>query len=219
MKQLTEKGREQWLQADFDNLVDVQLYAPQQDQLWRRVKGTKILKRGQLAVLQQLAIWRESRAKDSNRPRKWILPDDVLVDIARRCPSTLEALEKNRGWSNYIKKYAQDILQIVAKAKAIPEALWPDAGRSKPLTVDQEALVDLLMSIVKIRARENDVTPAALITRKELENLVLGERNLEVLTGWRLALIGQELLDCLDGNKTVSVQHHKIVINDSELTK
>ena len=215
LKRLTEKGREQWLQPDFENLTDKSLYAPDPEHLWKRVKGTRILKRGQLAVLQQLTIWREQQARESNRPRKWVLPDDVLVDIARRCPSSIEALEKIRGWSNYIKKSSNEILALVKKAIALPESQWPITERPTHLTVEQDALVDLLMSVVRIRALENDVTPAVLITRKEIESLVLGERNLAVFTGWRQELIGKELLACINGKKLITIKQHKIVITDN----
>ena len=214
LQRLTDMGREQWLQTDFDSLTDKRLYAPEQEQLWKRVKGTRILKRGQLAVLQQLTMWREQRAKEFNRPRKWVLPDDVLVDIARRCPGSMEALEKIRGWSNYIKKSANEILKLIEDAKSLPESQWPVTERATPLTVEQEALVDLLMSVIRIRALENDVTPAVLVTRKDLENLVLGERNLDVLSGWRQELIGRELLECINGKKLIAIKQQKIVITD-----
>jgi len=214
LKRLTEMGREQWLHTDFDSLTDKSLYAPEPQQLWKRVKGTRILKRGHLVVLQQLAMWREQRAKESNRPRKWVLPDDVLVDIARRCPGSMEALEKIRGWSNYIKKSANEILKLIEKAKSLPESQWPVTERAMPLTVEQEALVDLLMSVIRMRALENYVTPAVLITRKDLENLVLGERDLAVLSGWRQEFIGRELLECINGKKLITIKQQKIIISD-----
>jgi ribonuclease D len=212
-RRLFEKGREQWLQVDFDSLTDKRLYAPHPEELWRRVKGTRILKRGQLVVLQQLTMWREQRARELNRPRKWILPDDVLVDIARRCPGSMEALEKIRGWNNYTKKYASDILTVIKQTKSIPESQWPVAERATSLTIEQEAIVDLLMGVVRMRAVENDVTPAVLVTRKELENLVLGERNISVLSGWRREFVGHELLQLLDGDKSVSISGHKLIIS------
>lgn len=215
-ERLSKKGREQWLQVDFDSLTDKRLYAPHPEQLWKRVKGTRILKRGQLAVLQQLTIWREQRAKELNRPRKWVLPDDVLVDIARRCPGSVEAMEKIRGWNNFIKKHANEILAVIKQAKSIPESQWPVAERPTPLTTEQEAIVDVLMGVVRMRAVENDVTPAVLVTRKELESLVFGERELNVLNGWRREFVGHELLQCLDGNRCISISGKTLIISDSK---
>ncbi|WP_455223148.1 ribonuclease D [Kaarinaea lacus] len=216
LQRLSEKGRDLWLQKDFENLTDKSLYAPHPEQLWKRVKGSRILKRGQLTVLQQLTIWREQRAKELNRPRKWVLPDDVLVDIARRCPASIETLEKIRGWGNYIKKQASEILSVVRQARSIPDSQWPVSDRATILTTEQEAIVDLLMSVVRIRAVENDVTPAVLVTRKELESLVSGERSINVLAGWRRELVGAELLQCLEGKKQISVSGHKLVVSNVE---
>lgn len=216
LQRLSEKGRELWLQTDFETLTDKSLYAPDPEQLWKRVKGTRILKRGQLTVLQQLTKWREQRARELNRPRKWVLPDDVLVDIARRCPASIEALEKIRGWSNYIKKQASEILSVISQARSIPESQWPVSERVTTLTTEQEAIVDLLMGVVRMRAVQNDVTAAALVTRKELESLVSGERDISVLAGWRRELVGDELLQCLDGKKLISISGHKLVVTDVE---
>jgi len=213
-QRLSEKGRALWLQTDFENLTNKNLYAPDPDHLWKRVKGTRILKRGQLIILQQLTIWRELRAREFNRPRKWILPDDVLVDIARRGPVSSETLEKIRGWSNYISKYAEEILAVVKNAKSIPESQWPVSEHATTLTSEQEAIVDLLMGVVRTRAVENDVTAAALVTRKELENLVSGDRNLNVLKGWRNELVGGELLKCLEGKKSISIAGYRLLISD-----
>jgi len=213
-QRLSEKGRALWLQPDFDNLTDNKLYAPDPNHLWKRVKGTRILKRGQLTVLQQLTIWREQRAREFNRPRKWVLPDDVLVDIARRCPGTADALQKIRGWNNYISKYAEEIMAVVKNAKSIPESHWPVSERATTLTAEQEAIVDLLMGVVRTRAVENDVTPAVLVTRKELENLVSGDRNVNVLKGWRNELVGSELLNCLEGKKSISIAGYRLAISD-----
>ncbi|HEY5601908.1 MAG TPA: ribonuclease D [Gammaproteobacteria bacterium] len=215
-QRLTEKGREQWLQTDFDSLTNTRLYAPEPQQLWKRVKGANILKRGQLAVLQRLSMWREQCAKELNRPRKWVLPDEVLVDIARRCPASVEALEKIRGWNNFMKKNADAILAVIEQAKSIPESQWPAVERTQPLSAEQESIVDLLMSVVKLRAFENEVTAAVLVTRKELESLVLGECAIGVLSGWRLEFVGNELLQCLEGKKRLSISGRKLVVTDAK---
>ena len=214
LQRLQERGREQWLQEDFDKLTDIKLYEPDLEDLWRRVKGTRILKQRQLAVLQQLAVWREQRARELNRPRKWIMSDDIIVDLARRSPSSLEALEKIRGWNSSIKKSAAEILDKIMFAKSLPEQQWPVADQLQTLTVQQDAMVDLLMSVVRVRALENDVTPAALVTRKDLEHLVVHRDGATVLTGWRYELVGKELLQCLNGEKIITIRNDKVVIDD-----
>ena len=216
MQRLREKGRDEWLQADFESLADINIYAPAPDQVWKRVKGSKLLKRGQLVVLQQLASWREQYAKQSNRPRKWIIPDDVLIDIARRCPTSVEAMEKIRGWNSYTKKFANDILQQIQHAKSIPEDRWPSLEHAAVLTVEQDAMVDFLMGIVRMSALKNDVTPALLATRKDLEHLVLGRKDINVLSGWRYELAGKELLEFLNGKKAIVVEENHIVVIDDE---
>jgi ribonuclease D len=70
------------------------------------------------------------------------------------------------------------------------------------------------MGVVRTRAVENDVTAAALVTRKELENFVSGDRNVNVLKGWRNELVGDELLKCLEGKKSIAIAGHRLLISD-----
>ena len=210
MKKLSELGRESWLQADFDNLTDLKLYAPQKDNLWKRIKGTRILKRNQLAVIQQLAIWREEKAIKSDCPRKWVVPDDAMIDLARRMPNTVDAMEQLRSWKSYLKKYADELLTLIKTASQLPESEWPSQARNNHLSVKEEALVDFLMGIVRLRAIANDVTPTVLATRKDLERLVLHETDIAVLTGWRKELVGQDLAQFLNGEKTIRIEKDEI---------
>ena len=210
MQQLIELGRELWLQADFENLTDKELYAPHRDNLWKRIKGTRILKRNQLAVIQQLAIWREEKAQSKNCPRKWVIPDDVMIDLARRLPSTVDAMERLRGWKSSMNKYADDLLEQINTAKQMPESEWPVHEKGVSLSVQQEALVDFLMGIVRLKAIENGVTPAVLATRKDLERLVIKQNDVAVVKGWRFELVGNDLQAFLQGSKTIRIHRDKI---------
>ena len=210
MQQLVELGRESWLQADFENLTDKELYAPHRDNLWKRIKGTRILKRNQLAVIQQLAIWREEKAQSKNCPRKWVIPDDVMIDLARRLPSTVDAMERLRGWKSSMNKYAQALLEQINAAKQMPESEWPVLEKGVSLSVQQEALVDFLMGIVRLKAIENGVTPAVLATRKDLERLVIKQNDVAVVKGWRFELVGNDLQSFLQGSKTIRIHRDKI---------
>jgi len=197
---LQEKGRSNWLDQDFNHLADVNVYAPPLDNLWKRVRGVQTLKDIQLAVLQGLCRWRELLARQLNRPRRWVVGDEVLIELARKMPTNLTALEKIRGYNNSLKKNATAVLAEIQAACALPEDKWPGDQRAKSLAPDKEALADILMAIVRVRAQQNGVTPAVLATRKDLEAILMGGNNASVLSGWRYELAGKAIGGFLSGD-------------------
>jgi len=206
VKQLRTKGRLDWLTEDFTALSDTRTYLLPPEKLWKKVKGTQRLKPEQLAVLRELAIWREERARHSNRPKRWVLKDEVMVDIARRMPEDLVAMEKIRGLeAGLIQKQGEVLLAHIVKARATPPASWPQPSTDKRLTPAQDALVDLLMAVLRAQGAEHDVSPALLATRKDLEAMVRGEDEVAVLHGWRGELAGHVLQSVLDGDAAVRV--------------
>ena len=96
-QQLQHQERENWLQEDFSYLVDPETYSVDPSREWQRVKGHQRLKGVELAVLQVLAAWREREAQKLDRPRRWILKDQLMLDISRRRPKQKQQLEKIRG--------------------------------------------------------------------------------------------------------------------------
>lgn len=210
---LNAKGRMDWLQEDFNALTDVATYASADSELWRRVKGAQKLKGVQLAVLSGLAVWREQRAQASNRPRRWIMKDEVLCDIARRRPEDTAGLEKIRGLENrVIQQQGETLLKVITDAKNISSESWPLRAEGKRLTPAQDALVDMLMAVVRVRGVENEVSPVLLASRKELESLVIGSTNSQVLHGWRGELAGHDLQAILAGEKTLAVSNGNLVL-------
>ena len=97
VQRLSDLGRLDWLDEDFAELTRPQLYQNEPQQQWQRVSGVQKLKGVQLAVLQQLAAWREQQAQQQNKPRKWILSDDILLVLAMQTPNKTEQLERVRG--------------------------------------------------------------------------------------------------------------------------
>jgi ribonuclease D len=213
LAQLSEKGRLEWLQIDFDEMSDRSTYAPHPDDLWKRVRGAQKLSSPQLAVLRGIAVWREERAQASNRPRRWILKDEVMVDLAKRSPTNLENLAKIRGIEErLLNRHGDALLKIIAAAKATDSASWPTKSKGRRLTSEQDAVVDLLMAVLRLRGNENDVSPALLASRKQLEALVAGESDVPVLHGWRAELAGHDLQAVLVGNSVVRVADGALVV-------
>jgi len=203
---LAAKGRSRWLDEDFAQLTDVNAYAPAEDDLWKRVRGSQKLKGAQLAVLRELARWREQRARDSNRPRRWILKDEVMVDLARRRPGDIAGLEKIRGLeASIVRRHGEALLTLIDAAQKSDPAGWPTRPAGKRLTPAQDALVDLLMAVLRSHGAAQDVSPALLAGRKDLEALVRGETDRPVLHGWRGELVGHALQSVLRGESVLRV--------------
>jgi len=144
-------------------------------QAWRRVKGISRLKGASLAVLQALAAWREQRAQDKDLPRGWLLKDEVMIDLARHRPASPEALGTVRGVSErLVSRHGAELLALMAQAAARNPEPLPEVGRHERLEPAQDALVDVMMAVVRISAQEHALNPAVLASRRQLEALVLG---------------------------------------------
>ena len=212
-RRLREKGREDWVQADFDALVDVATYAPPVADLWKRVRGNQQLKGRQLAIAQALAEWREAQARRVNRPRRWVLKDDVIIDIARRAPRDLATLGQIRGLEGRtLERHGETLLNLVETACQLPREAWPQRPKTVRLTPQQDAVVDLMMAIVRTRGAEHDVSTALLGNRKALEALVAGAEDSPLLQGWRALLVGRDLQALLAGERRLRVADGRLVI-------
>jgi ribonuclease D len=213
---ITEKleslGRERWLQEDFAELENPATYSIDPDNMWQRIKGNQHLKGIQLAILQKIAAWREQQAEQANRPRRWILKDEILIELARRQPHDIKALERIRGLEpGSIKRNGETLLNLIAQAKELPKEEYPKAKkRSKPLNPNQEAMADLLQCCLRLVAEQEEITPSALAGRKDLESLIVGNGDTELLHGWRKSLVGNILLDVLKGEIRPEIENGKL---------
>lgn len=212
---LQEHGRIEWLADDFARLTDPETYAAHPNEAWRRVKGGNRLRGVQPTVLQQLAAWREEQAIRQNRPRRWIIKDDPLLDLARQMPNTLEKMGRIRGLEpGVLKQNGAALLALIKQAQTTPKEQWLTIEQGSRLSVDQEPLVDLLMALLKERCREQQITASAVAGRRDLELLVMGEHDLPLLHGWRAAIAGKSLLTLLEGRHTLSVEGGRLAMKD-----
>jgi len=193
------------LDEDFAILTSSDTYKSDPDNSWRKVKGFGRLKGLQLAILQKLAAWREQRAIKSNRPRRWILKDDILLDLSKLGPESIDKFSMIRGFeANTISRYGEAILAEIKQAKTIDKAQWPVLKKTKPLSQQQNAIVDALMALVRKYCDEQSIAPVAVASRKEIERMVAGETDLPILQGWRNEIVGHHLKDFLDGKLSIT---------------
>lgn len=214
--QLEALGRLTWPEADFAELLNPTLYDPPPDQAWQRIGGAQQLRSRQLAVLQSLAAWREETARGLDLPRGWVVKDEVLVDLARLSPKTPEELKRIRGLEERtLKRWGNTLCDLVRAAQdRTPQAL--DAKTRPPRrSPEQEALLDLLGAVVRLRAAQHTLNPAVLAGRKDLEQLLDQPEQSKLLQGWRRPMAGEELAAILRGECRITVadgrlhvQHH-----------
>ncbi len=216
-RQLQDKGRIDWLDDDFADLTDVRNYDRMAEEAWRRIRGIRVLKGIQLAALMELATWREHRAREFDRPRKWVLRDDVLIDLARHLPGNLEELAKIRGLDTRTRqRLGSDILRALERARKMDPAAWPSLGFRFTPTAAEEALIDAMMAVVRQCGISNGISPAALSSRRDLEQLISGKGDQPVLHGWRGRMVGQHLVNFLDGRLELKVRNRILELQSTE---
>ena len=211
---LAARGRIEWLDAEFARLTDPARYSPPVEDAWRRLKGAERLPERGRAVLQALAAWRETTARERDVPRGRIARDDVLIDVARAQPATRKQLQRLRSVrGGTLERYGERLLEIVAEAAGRTAPKLATRGRTAaPLDAAGEALVDALSAAVRLRAAEVDLNPATLASRKELGRIAAGEPATEVLAGWRAGVVGADLQRLVDGAASLRVAGAGLVL-------
>jgi ribonuclease D len=195
-EELARLGRLEWLREELAPLGDAGALAPEPGNAWLRIRGLRGLDPGRERLARALGAWRERRASEADRPRGWILDDAVLREIVLRVPRTPEALAQIPAIpAGVVKRCGAELLAEV-EAAAIPDPPPSAPGRARPDPA-KAALVKKLSGIIQVVARELNLVPEVLATRRDLERLADGARDGAVLRGWRRAQFGERLLASL----------------------
>ena len=199
-------GRLAWIEKDLAALERVENYAVDFDQLWQRLKGVQKLKGEKLWIASELCRWREQVAQRQNRPRRWIVKDEALVDIARRKPASAAELAQIPDLpEKTARRHGDELLQIVRAAARVDPQDYPRHDRTLRLDDAELALGDCLMGLCRAIAADNGVALATLATRKDVDKLVANRRSSRLLQGWRFAMAGEKLLAFMHGQARIGV--------------
>jgi len=211
-KQLEKKSRVNWVKQEMEILTDPETYMMRPSDAWKRVK-IRSDKPQVLAILKNLAEWRETMAISKNLPRGHIVKDDVLANIAIYQPKNKDALSRIRGVpANITKgKYGPIIFDLVKDALNSPKNKWPVPQKHVPLPNELSPLLEMLKLLLKINCSENNVAPKLIANNKDLEKVALGE-NEDVLCmkGWRFEIFGQDALALKEGKISLGLKDNKI---------
>lgn len=198
MKDLETKNRTHWLEEECDQLLLVSNYVIAPDQAWKQVKGAGKLSAKQFYYVQNIAAWREQAAQTKNLPRRWVLPDPAIIELARIKDFSGTSI------SQCLQEYAPKSMRHAEKLATIlqqPISAEAEANFSQPvdrrLNREQRNLVNTLIEFTRNRSEKIETSSSILANRKSLVDLVLGHQS-KVATGWRKPEIGNELIRLIE---------------------
>lgn len=204
-ERLQAMGRTEWVHEEWQAMSDPNAYRRVNPRdAFRRIGGANRLRPAQLAVLRELADWREREALRRDRAAPLVMKDAILLELARRTPQTLAEMREIRSiQGREIERYGEPMLAAIGRGKATPRADWPQLLERTALSGAETSLVALLQAWLKARAETLDIAPNYLATSAELQELVTAtpeERQASpLLKGWRRRLIGKEVIALVEG--------------------
>ena len=211
---LERDGRLPWLADDFARMSDPSCYEVVPEAQFLRLKRISSLSRRQLGVLMHVAAWREREAMRRDLPKRWVVGDETLVEIARRRPTSAADLADIRGLN--VRSLGEGVAGLIAAVLAgldMDDDDLPRIDRKPRAIVDVEGVVELMGALVRVRASEHGIAVPLLATRADLEHLAAGERDGNaLLSGWRKAIVGDDLVSLVDGALALSVADGKVVV-------
>ncbi len=206
-ERLEATGRTEWLQEEQSVLTDPATYNNDVFSIFWRVKGVTKVKGKHLAALRELAAWRECAAKSRDIPRRRMISDDAILEIARRSSLSLNTMERMRGINTgFIKRFGEEIIQVWQQGMDMPEADWPTQKSRRHNHTGTDLRLEMLDTLVRLKAEEGEIASSILANKSELSELASwGYRckdeppEVACLHGWRYKLVGHDLLRLLRG--------------------
>lgn len=197
---LARSGRLPWLDEEFSILTDPATYLIDPENAWKRLK-TRTNSGKFLAVVRELARFREIHARNNNIPRSRVMKDDALLEVASTRPQSHKDLNRSRLLLREARKgdIADGILEAVkAGIETLPEN-QPKPDRSRENLQVNPALADLLRVLLKAKSEELGVAQKLIATSSDLDEIAAGLRDVAALKGWRRKAFGDDALNLYDG--------------------
>ncbi|MFC4171672.1 ribonuclease D [Microvirga sp. GCM10011540] len=213
--QLKKNGRLEWLSEEMSVLTSPETYQADPDNAWRRLAG-RLRKSKEVAVLMEVAAWREREAQNRDVPRGRILKDDALIDVAVSAPRSVEALGRLRSIPNGFERSrtGADIIEAVERGLTRDPATVPMPERSRGRGA-AGAVVELLKVLLKAVAEQEGVAPKIIATVEELEAIAESDAaDVPSLHGWRRTLFGEKALALKNGQLGLAMERGRVVLRD-----
>ena len=209
---LAKRGRIEWVNEEMEILTSPDTYRAEPERAWQRVR-TRARKPKELAVLMEVAAWREREAQSRDVPRGRVLKDDALGDIAVQAPTSMEKLAALRSLPRGFErsKWGEAILQAVERGLARDLKSLPRIERSRT-AVNGAAIVELLKVLLRMTAERHAVAAKVIATVEDLERIAADdEADVAALKGWRRELFGEKALALKHGRLALAIESGRVV--------
>ena len=210
---LGQNNRHNWMDEELSILRDTKNYTFKPEDAWRRIKY-RAPKPRFLAILKEVAAWREIEAQNKDIPRNRIVRDESLIEISHHAPKTINDLSRARGLS--LKKaegsLGKALLNAVKVGLNVPSENLPEVKRDAPLPKGIGPITDLLKVLLKLKCEKHDVAQKLIATVNDMEQIAAFGQNANVpaLQGWRHEVFGIDALRLRSGQLAVVIKDHNL---------
>ena len=213
VKRLAATGRQSWLDDEMKALTSPEIYEQHPERAWERYRG-RARKPRDLAVLMELAAWREGEAQARDVPRSRVLKDDVLIELSLAAPRTVEALANLRAFPRGMERSRAggEILQAIERGLERDPKTLPKIERERRNGANVAATVELLKVLLRQVSEESAVAGKLIATVDDLEAIANNDKaDVPALTGWRRRLFGERALQLKHGLLALTVENGKVI--------
>lgn len=209
--QLVKTGRKAWVEEEEAVLLDPATYTTTPEEAWLRIK-TRTTSGRFLAVVKELARFREAYCQAQNIPRSRVMKDDALLELASTRPATMEELGRSRLLLREGRKpeIAEGILAAIKTAMEMKPEDLPRAEAGRDQLQVNPALADLLRVLLKAKSESLGVAPKLIAASSDLDAIAAGQRDVEALKGWRAEAFGEDALRLCRGEIALSAKGNEV---------
>jgi ribonuclease D len=214
---LEERGRTEWMREEMKILTSPDTYRMEPEHAWERLK-TRVRKPKELAVLIEVAGWREREARNRDVPRGRVLKDDVVGDIAIQAPTTMERLAGLRSLPRGFErsKWGEAIIEAVKRGLERDPKTLPRLERAKPV-LNGQATVELLKVLLRMTSERHGVAAKVIATVDDLDRIAADDdADVPALHGWRRELFGEKALALKQGRLMLAIEKNRVVAVERE---
>jgi ribonuclease D len=214
---LDKRVRTEWMREEMKVLTSPATYRFEPEHAWERLK-TRVRKPRELAVLIEVAAWREREAQERDVPRGRVLKDDVISDIAIQAPTTIERLASLRSLPRGFERsrWGEAIVEAVKHGLGRDPKTLPPLDRPKP-PLNGQATVELLKVLLRMTAERHGVAAKVIATVDDLDRIAADDNaDVPALSGWRRELFGEKALALKHGQLSLAIEKGRVVALDRD---